>query len=147
MSKQPKEVIGRIDKLDFPEFNLFGIACKVDTGAATSAIHCHHVRIIRENNQEILSFSLLDPEHDAYNNKTFRTNTFKERLVKSSSGQVSSRFVIETDVVLFGKTIRTEFTLADRESMKFPVLLGRRLLSKNFVVDVARTNLSVKKSL
>jgi hypothetical protein len=147
MKKPEKRVIGRIDKLDFPEFNLVDVACKIDTGAATSAIHCHHVRVVRQDGTEYLSFSLLDPEHAAYDNKTFFTRHFKERLVKSSSGQVASRFVIETDVVLFGETFRTEFTLADRESMKFPVLLGRRLLRKNFIVDVARTNLSAKRKL
>jgi hypothetical protein len=140
-----KRVIGRIDKVDLPEFQLEGVACKVDTGAATSAIHCNHVHVMEQDGERLLYFSLLDPEHTAYNNKTFFTKHFQERVVKSSSGQAEQRFVIETPVVLFGETFYTQFTLADRENMRFPILLGRRLLRKNFIVDVSRTNLSAKK--
>lgn len=140
-----KRTIGRIDKIDLPEFQLEGIACKVDTGAATSAIHCHHVHVIEKDGTRLLSFSLLDPEHTAYNNKTFLTSHFQERIVKSSTGQAEMRYVIETPVVLFGEQFYTQFTLADREQMRFPVLLGRRLLRKKFIVDVSRTNLSAKK--
>ena len=47
------------------------------------------------------------------------------------------RHVIAADLVIAGRTLRTEFTLADREPMRYPVLLGRRLLRKNFLVDVS----------
>jgi hypothetical protein len=140
-----KKIIGRIDKVDLPEFHLENIACKVDTGAATSAIHCKEVHVVEEAQGRMLYFSLLDPEHEGYNNKTFCTPHFEERLVKSSSGLSELRYVIETPVILFGETHLTQFTLADRERMRFPILLGRRLLRKKFIVDVSRTNLSAKK--
>jgi hypothetical protein len=58
--------------------------------------------------------------------------------VRSSNGEVQERHVIEADVIIAGRTIRTKFNLADREAMNYPVLLGRRLLKGNFLVDVAR---------
>ena len=60
------------------------------------------------------------------------------RIVRSSNGEQQERHVVEADVVIAGQVIRTEFTLADREAMNFPVLLGRRLLRGNFLVDVAK---------
>ena len=43
-----KQLIGRVDKIDFPLLNLFEIDAKIDTGAYTSAIHCS--KIVEENN-------------------------------------------------------------------------------------------------
>lgn len=139
-----KFTIGSLDCADFPEFNLLDIPCKIDTGAQTSAIHCHRIRLIEVEGKEIIAFKLLDPSHRNYNDKEYRTSEFNERKIRSSSGHAEYRYVITTDIILFGKTFKTEFTLADREQMKYPVLIGRRLLKDSFVVDVAKKNLSYK---
>jgi hypothetical protein len=52
--------------------------------------------------------------------------------------------VIETLIVLFGEAFLTEFTLSERGEMKYPVLVGRKLLNRNFIVDTAKTNISFK---
>jgi len=145
ITMKAKRTIGRVDKIDFLEFDLQQIACKIDTGAATSSIHCQHVHIVEEKGKKKLAFSLLDKEHPNYDNKVYFTDNFSEKKVKSSTGHSELRFVIETKVVLFGETYTTQFTLADREQMRYPVLIGRKLLRGNFIVDVARTNLSAKK--
>ena len=44
-STKTKLIIGARDKIDLPEFGLYELPCKVDTGAATSAIHCYQVRL------------------------------------------------------------------------------------------------------
>jgi hypothetical protein len=144
-----KKVIGRKDMLDLPDLQLFDIPCKIDTGAYTSAIHCHRIRVVQlPGGIEELSFLLLDPSHEAYNHKEFRTKYFKEKAVKSSFGEVQYRYVISTKVCIFGKTKELEFTLADREDMRYPILLGRKFLrDMQLVVDVARTNLSYKKKI
>lgn len=145
--KLPKTIIGTRDRIDIPEFELFDLPCRIDTGAATSAIHCHHVKLIQQGGREMISFCLLDPSHDAYNHKEFRTSNFSEKKIKSSFGDTEYRYTINCGVTLFGRTFPAEFTLADREKMKFPVLLGRRLLKGRFVVDVAKANLSFKLKL
>jgi len=40
------------------------------------------------------------------------------------------------------RVIRAEFSLANRGSMRFPVLLGRKLLRNKFVVDVSLKDVS-----
>lgn len=37
-----------------------------------------------------------------------------------------------------------ETSLSNRESMKFPLLIGRELLKQNFIVDVTKENHSFK---
>ena len=142
--KKIKHIIGRSDLVDLPKMGLFQLAAKVDTGAFTSAIHYHHAEVILKEGKEVLHFTLLDPSHPEYNDKDFYFEEFTSREIKNSFGQSEERFIIETEIVLFGKVYITEFSLSDRGSLKFPILLGRKLLKKEFVVDVARTNLSYK---
>jgi hypothetical protein len=53
--------------------------------------------------------------------------------------------VIKTKITIFGKKIRTEFSLANRRKMRYPILLGRKLLNKRFLVDVSQKDLSATK--
>ncbi len=141
-SPAPNElkVIGRVERVDFPRFGLLALEAKVDTGARTSSIHCTDVRVEGEGDDGTvdISFTLLDPEHPDYNGRRFRARRVATRTVRSSNGEVQERHVIAADIVIAGRTIRTKFNLADREAMNYPVLLGRRLLRGNFVVDVSR---------
>lgn len=133
----PKYIIGRTDIADFPEFGLTDLRVKIDTGAYTSAIHCYRIKILKDGR---LSFYL--PAHRAEKHKRFITDKFELKAIKNSFGNTEMRFVIKTTIVLFGRKFKTEFSLADRTQMRFPVLLGRKLLRKHFLVDVSGVNLS-----
>jgi hypothetical protein len=135
-----KTLIGRTDIADFPNLSLFNIDVKVDTGAYTSSLHCHH--IVLENG--ILKCQLLDPNHQNFKDTFFEFAEFSQKKVKSSNGQVENRFLIKTDILIFNTIYPIELTLTERGSMKFPVLLGRKFLTKNFVVDTSKKNLSHK---
>jgi hypothetical protein len=41
-----------------------------------------------------------------------------------------------------GRKIKTEFSLTERKGMRFPILLGRRLLNKRFIIDTSLVNVS-----
>lgn len=135
-----KRKIGRVDKADFPLLELYDIEVKIDTGAFTSTIHCKNVTV--EDNY--LKCVFLDDEHPAYHEKEFTFDTYDVRVVKSSNGQTQARYRILTEIVLFGKRHPIFLTLSDREEMKYPVLLGRKFLTKRFMVDINKTNLSYK---
>lgn len=135
-------VIGATDHVDLPEFELYNLACRIDTGAATSAIHCHNVKLVQKDGRQAVSFMLLDPEHPAYQNRAFYSFDFKEKIIKNSFGQIEKRFSIKTILLLFGRKFKTEMTLADREAMKYPLLIGRRLLLRGFLVDVRLKDIS-----
>ena len=139
-----KLVIGRKDKADFPELRLYGIDAKVDTGAYTSAIHCHNIRVKVKDGKKTVYFNLLDPSHPSYNEKKFRLPVYAKKRIKNSFGQVEERYIVKTKLVLFGKSYDIELSLSDRSKMECPVLLGRKLLIKNFIVDVGKVNLSYR---
>ncbi len=139
-----RQIIGAIDKIDFPEFELFDLGCRIDTGATSSAIHCQNIIVVQANGIETISFELLDAKHPSYNKQTYCTKDFTRKKVRSSFGQEEVRYAITTDVVLFNTTYTTQFTLADRVKMRYPVLIGRNLLRQGFVVDVRKKNTSFK---
>ncbi|SFE91197.1 ATP-dependent zinc protease family protein [Sunxiuqinia elliptica] len=137
-------VIGREDLANFPLLHLEGIEVKTDTGAYTSSFHCHNIEIIKQNDQDRLKCHFLDPQHPKYHDKEFLFDTFELKKVKSSNGQLEERYCITTQIQLFGELFPIELTLTERGTMKFPVLLGRKFLSKRFVVDSSLKNLSSK---
>ncbi len=130
-----KRTIGATEVVNFPELGWFDVPARVDTGAATSSIHCSKVKIVEKNGRAHLSF-FLDVQKGAPR-EAFSVVDFTEKIVKNSFGHAEKRYVIKTLIVISGRKIRTQFSLADRRRMKYPVLLGRKLLKGKFVVDVS----------
>jgi hypothetical protein len=148
ISRKKKKVIGRRELVDFPALKLFEIEAKIDTGAFTSAIHCTYIQEeMQDNGSRVLRFELLDSSHPQYDHQIFEFTDFTQRDIKNSFGDVQERYVIRTTIQLFDKIIEADFSLSDRSDMKYPVLIGRALLRKNFIVDVARKNVSAKAKL
>lgn len=136
--------IGRSDKADFPELYLKDIDVKIDSGAYTSSIHCSNISELTINNESFIIFTLLDPEHSFYNNKEFRFKNYTSKIVKSSNGISATRFMIQTEIMIFNIIFPIYLTLSERKDMKFPLLLGRKFLNKKFVIDTTKKNLSNK---
>jgi hypothetical protein len=137
-----KIIIGRKDIADFEKLNLFAIEVKIDSGAYTSSFHCHKIEKILKNGVEMIRCNFLDPGHEQYHEKEFCFEKFSIRNVKSSNGLVEERFSIFTEITIFKNTYPIELTLTERPDMKNPVLLGRKFLSKRFLIDTSRKNLS-----
>lgn len=135
-----KKIIGRIDKADFPALGLYDIDIKIDTGAYTSSIHCYKYYI----EDEVLKCLFYDKEHPLYNGKKIIFKNFTTTKVKSSNGQVQLRYLVKTNIILFKKKYSINLTLNDRDDMKYPILIGRRFLSKKFIVDINQKDVSYK---
>ena len=133
-------ILGRYDRVDLPELGLYSIHAKVDTGAYTSSLHCHRATVTNG----ILEFILLDEEHPEFTGLKFTFSDFEERDIKNSFGEVERRFVITTTLKIFNEDIATEFSLGNRGSLKFPILIGRKILRNRFLIDVTKKNLSYK---
>jgi hypothetical protein len=136
-----KRLIGRSEKVSFPDLGLVGIEAKVDTGAYTTALHCHDICLVKEGDKHVLNFRLLDPSHPEYSDIVFKFNTYSLKTVRSSFGDTEERYRIKTRIRLGKKVIKAFVTLTNRGSMQYPVLIGRKLLEKRFVVDVEFSNL------
>lgn len=136
------KIIGRKDRIDLPEFKLYDIDAKIDTGAYGSALHCHHIELVEVEGKPVLSFKVLDPDHPEYEEQTFYSEVFNDKLVKNSGGNSEHRYTIKTSIIIFGEEKKIEFSLTDRKKMKHPVLLGRKFLSRAYLVDVRLKNVS-----
>ena len=58
----------------------------------------------------------------------------KRKLITSAHGHMV-RPVMEAKVILSRKTLKSEFTIADRSHMKYKVLVGQNILKKGFLID------------
>ncbi|WP_339608229.1 RimK/LysX family protein [uncultured Roseivirga sp.] len=143
MSK-PLHLIGRQDFINLPEFGLKGVEAKVDTGAYTSSINCSKVKLTKVDGVPTLNFHLSGNKIHEKKARKFSTTTFKKKKIRSSNGVTEERYIIKTSVVLMKKRFNAEFSLSDRSKMKFPVLLGRKLLTNRFIVDVSQKDVSLK---
>ncbi len=146
MNKE-KLLIGRKEDIDLPDLKLKAIDAKIDTGAYSSSIHCHHIELVKKDGKKMLSFKLLDPEHKNYQRRTFLFKQYRTTKVKSSNGKSEERFLIKTNVQIYGKNFLTEFTLTNRCDMKYPVLLGRKFIKQGFLVDVNKYDIASQKKI
>jgi hypothetical protein len=136
VKKKSPTIIGRREIIDFPDLGLFGLTAKIDTGANTTALHCHFMRV----EDGVLIFRLLDETHPEYTDREHRFKDFERKIIKSSFGEQEMRYIIRTRIRIGRRMIRSIVSLTDRQHMKYPVLIGRRLLKHRFIVDVSLLN-------
>ena len=133
-------VLGRYDRVDLPDLGLSNIHAKIDTGAYTCSLHCQKAEVVDGR----LEFILLDQEHPEFTGMKFYSDNFEKRDIRNSFGEVEKRFVIVTTITIFGEVITAEFSLCNRGSLKFPILIGRKILRNRFLIDVTKKNVSFK---
>ncbi|HEY1835933.1 MAG TPA: RimK/LysX family protein [Candidatus Saccharimonadales bacterium] len=135
-TQHAKKIIGRAERIQFLDFSDQLVPAKVDTGADISSVW---VSDIQEQDGE-LSFTLFGAGSAYYKGETIRLphKKFKLTRVANSFGAKESRYVVKLRIRVGGRIVKTTFTLADRSSKIYPVLLGQRLLKNKFLVDVTQ---------
>ncbi len=86
------------------------IRAKIDTGASTSSISA------------VLANSL-------------ETGPVVKRTKVVNSHGSAVRPVIKLDVEIAGKKITSSFNIAIRQHLRYPILIGKNILRKGFIVD------------
>ncbi|MFP4567759.1 MAG: RimK/LysX family protein [Candidatus Woesearchaeota archaeon] len=86
---------------------------RVDTGATSSSIDANVVANLK-----------LGP-------------VLSVRKVRNAHGE-SLRPVVEAEIILKNKTLKVNFTVADRSRMRYKVLIGRNILKEGFLIDVTK---------
>ena len=134
-----KVVIGRDEMISFPDLGVGLVAGRVDTGARTSSMHASNIELFEKDKKRWVRF-----DFEEYSGLEARL--WKQKYVRSSNGKKQSRYFIKSYVKFVnGKKYPITMSLTDRSSMKFPVLLGRRLLAGRFLVDVGKMFMLGKK--
>ncbi len=134
------EVIGYIESVDLPKMELFGLDAKIDTGADSCSLHCDEMKV----EGDVVTFLLHDEVHEAYHGKKITLPIHKIKRVKSSNGKSEERVFIKSPIKLGSKTYQAQISLANRENMKYPMLIGRRFLSRRYLIDVSHKYITKK---
>lgn len=135
----PPLTIGWKEYVDFPDWNLRHIKVKIDTGARTSALGVLDYELQQADNGSLLVHFRLAPYRKHPERITAVTvPVVKMVIVTTSSGIREERPVIEGEFRLGPITKRVLLTVSNRTHMLFPIILGRKALEGDFIVDVSK---------
>lgn len=127
-------IFGSFELVLLPDLSSDTFIAKVDTGAYSGAIHCSLLREVIRDGQKTLRFRPLTAK------KTLKTSNYTRRFVRSSTGHRTSRYLIDTQIVIGGVTYSTRIGLSNRTDLQYEILIGRRFLRDNGVIVDVRLN-------
>ncbi len=132
----PKTIGPRL-AVDLPLLGIEAVIAKIDSGAFSGALHATQIREVTDTEgSKHLRFSPLGSTAH-----TIQVDTYHKRRIRSSNGQIATRYAIDTTVEIFGQRYPIALTLTDRGSMKHPMLIGRNFLRiHGFLIDVSRNS-------
>ena len=99
---------------------------RIDTGAATSSLDARNL-VIKDKTAE---FNL--PQQ--YGGRQIRLPILKWKTVKSA-GTKGQRPVVVVELCIGPKRVRTQVNLNDRSNVKYPLIIGRNTLMRDFIVE------------
>lgn len=129
--------IGWKEYLDFPDWGLRHIKVKIDTGARTSALGALSYELKQEEAGTVAELRLAMYRRHPERVTTVRARVLKIVVVSNSSGIREQRPLIEVNISMGPVTKCVRLTVTNRAGMLFPVILGRKALEGDFVVDVS----------
>lgn len=118
--------IGRTEKVKFGSLYAPNTFARIDTGAYHCSLGCEVISV--KNNYVTFKF----------NNRNYTYPVVKNKIIKNANGK-SFRYFIELEVSMGQVEKNQLFSLSDRSGLKYQVLIGRKFLTKNFIVDVSKT--------
>lgn len=142
----PLPLIGRREKVSFPSLGLSGVTAKIDTGAYSASLHARILSLEEHSEGTLVVFQPLGKKNKLRNILPVTLPVLRMKKVKSSNGQAQSRIFVSIPLQIGPYLVETAFGLTDRSAMKTTVLLGRKILSQRFLVDVSRSHLLVPKA-
>ena len=114
----------------------FEVYAKIDTGAKTSSLNAPNMKVFRRGDEDWVSFEVT--------NRRGKTRKFEEKIVRTSKirrhgGNIQQRPVVMLGICVGSVFQKTQVNLIDRKNFNYQMLIGRRFLSKQVVVDPGRT--------
>lgn len=139
MTKETLNLIGWKESVDLPEWGIRHITVKVDTGARRSAIDVSNIKELGEGK---IQFDVAVDRRNRELTKTVVADILHNTHVRSSNGERSERYFVETTVAIGEQTRQIELSLISRHQMTYRMLLGRKALEGMFIVDPSKAYLT-----
>lgn len=126
-----KEVIGWVENVHITPGDVV-VKAKIDTGADSSSLHCECLDTIERDGERWAKFSIagIDGEIVSIEKKIIRRVKIKRHF-----GDEQLRDVIRMGLCIGDQYRETEVSLVDRSGFNYSMLIGRKFLKNNFIVD------------
>ena len=131
-------LIGWKELVDFPEWGLRRVKVKIDTGARTSALGVLSYDLIQTEAGLVARLRLAVYRRYPDRVAEVAVPVLGMVVVSNSAGLREQRPLIETALRLGPVCKRVLLTVTNRAGMRFPMILGRKALEGDFVVDVSQ---------
>ena len=133
--------MGWRELIALPELCATPIKAKIDTGARTSALHAFNLAVENRDGAFWADFEIHPLQRSRKASVVVSYPVTGFRRVRSSSGHLERRPVINTPLRIGSACFDIEITLSSRDEMGFRMLLGRAALRRRFLVDPGRSYL------
>lgn len=135
----PPWLVGWKEYVDLPDWGVWRVRTKVDTGARTSALDVASYDLAEEPGRGLVATLrlALSRKHPG-RLKEIRVPVVKIVTVINSSGMREQRPLVETTAWLGPCRKRIRLTITNRAGMRFRMILGREALATDLVVDVSK---------
>lgn len=130
--KSEKHIIGWTEMIDLPDWDISRLKAKIDTGARSSALHVENIEKI---GRKKIRFDVITLTRGRIKKKSVETTYSKRAKVRSSTGIYSLRYFVKTKLRVGPVIKAVEVSLVSRDKMLFRMLLGRKTLEKDFMID------------
>jgi len=130
MNKQ--QVIGWRERIDLPDWDICGLLAKSDTGANSSAIDVAWIKELPGNR---VRFGVRLSRKNTALVKEDEADILRKTRVRSSNGKSVERIIVATNIQMGPIFKQVEFGLVCRKKMLCRILLGRKAIEGDFLVD------------
>lgn len=138
MDREPPHRIGWKEYVAFPEWGVPRVKAKIDTGARTSALDAVRCDLFQTQGKTFARLQLRLHRRHPERLTEVEVPVLEMVSVRCSNGTTERRPLIEAEVCLGPVRKRIRLTVTNRASMCFRMILGRRALAGDFLVDVGR---------
>ncbi|MGF1642593.1 MAG: ATP-dependent zinc protease [Thiotrichales bacterium] len=136
LAQAPLTGAGYLERAYLNDADGLAMHAKLDTGADSSSLDVADLRTEMRDNAPWVVFAVQDRGGKTV---SIERPLLRTARIKRGVFGVEERPVVEMELCLGGVVKRTQINLADRSSLKYPLLIGRDFLAGTFVVDAGQT--------
>jgi len=129
LGEMGKPVIGAEEYVRILPYG-FTVPARVDTGAATTSLDARNIRV----EDSTVTFT-LPPQ---WGGATITASIVDWKHIRTS-GSRKKRPVVEMELCIASRKLRARVNLNDRSHMRYPMLIGRNVITGNFLVDPSQS--------